>query len=155
MFFCAETRPGIKAANPDATFGEIQTLLGKAYRDLTPEDKAPFDELAEEDKLRYVQELERYSPMASDDDDAKPRAKAEPKKRRGKGSEPPAPKKQKGGGQQKPKSPKKKKADHQRWTERTPLTRHWDAAVAEGEGSYTFTVISWNVAGLRAFVKKQ
>mmetsp|Transcript_11017 Transcript_11017/g.25634 ORF Transcript_11017/g.25634 Transcript_11017/m.25634 type:complete len:555 (-) Transcript_11017:31-1695(-) len=153
LFFCAETRPEIKASNPDATFGELQTLLGKAYRELTPEDKAPFDKLAEADKLRYGQELERYSPMASDDEDAKPRAKAEPKKRRGKGSTP-ASKKQKGE-EQKPKSPKKKKVDHQRWTERTPLTRHWNAAAAEGEGSYTFTVVSWNVAGLRAFVKKQ
>jgi len=143
LFFCAETRPLIKAANPDATFGEVQKLLGKAYRDLSPADKAPFDKLAAQDKLRYEQEIETYPPMASDDDEAKPMAKAEPKKRKGKGSAPA------------PKSPKKKKADHQRWTERTPLTRHWNAAVAEGEGSYTFTVISWNVAGLRAFVKKQ
>lgn len=55
------------------------------------------------------------------------------------------------------KSPKKKKAsDHQRWTERTPLARHWDPERAmSSTGSYTFTVISWNVAGLRAFVKKR
>eukprot|EP00574_Skeletonema_japonicum_P004556 CAMPEP_0201721110 /NCGR_PEP_ID=MMETSP0593-20130828/5869_1 /ASSEMBLY_ACC=CAM_ASM_000672 /TAXON_ID=267983 /ORGANISM="Skeletonema japonicum, Strain CCMP2506" /LENGTH=493 /DNA_ID=CAMNT_0048211855 /DNA_START=258 /DNA_END=1739 /DNA_ORIENTATION=- len=56
-------------------------------------------------------------------------------------------------------SPKKKKAkaaDHQRWTERTPLTRLWNPETAmTSNGSYTFTVISWNVAGLRAFIKKQ
>ena len=58
----------------------------------------------------------------------------------------------------KKKSPAKKKkaADHQRWTERTPLTRHWNPQQAmQSNGSYTFTIISWNVAGLRAFVKKQ
>lgn len=56
------------------------------------------------------------------------------------------------------KSPKKKgkAAELQRWTERTPLIRHWDPEKAmESSGSYTFTVISWNVAGLRSFVKKQ
>jgi len=55
-------------------------------------------------------------------------------------------------------SPKKKAkaADHQRWTERTPLTRLWDPKTAmKSKGSYTFTVISWNVAGLRAFIKKE
>ncbi|KAL7455433.1 hypothetical protein ACHAWC_006973 [Mediolabrus comicus] len=54
-------------------------------------------------------------------------------------------------------TPKKAKAaDHQRWTERMPLTRLWDPEDAlKSKGSYTFTVISWNVAGLRAFVKKQ
>jgi exodeoxyribonuclease III len=50
-----------------------------------------------------------------------------------------------------PPKKKTKAADHQRWTERTPLTRHWDPAVSD---SYTFTVISWNVAGLRTFIKK-
>jgi len=55
-------------------------------------------------------------------------------------------------------SPKKKAkaADHQRWTERMPLTRLWNPETAmTSKGSYTFTVISWNVAGLRAFIKKQ
>ncbi|KAL7508207.1 hypothetical protein ACHAXN_005290, partial [Cyclotella atomus] len=51
----------------------------------------------------------------------------------------------------KPAKKKSKAADHQRWTERTPLTRHWDAKTTR---SYTFTVISWNVAGLRTFIKK-
>ena len=53
-------------------------------------------------------------------------------------------------------SPKKKAAaDHQRWTERMPLTRLWNPETAmTSKGSYTFTVISWNVAGLRAFIKK-
>ena len=54
-------------------------------------------------------------------------------------------------------APKKKKAKaptHQQWTERTPLTKHWDARVAtQSTGSYTFTILSWNVAGLRALIK--
>ena len=54
----------------------------------------------------------------------------------------------------KPAKKKAKAADHQRWTERTSLTRHWDPKKASESGSYTFTVISWNVAGLRTFIKK-
>jgi len=53
------------------------------------------------------------------------------------------------------KSPPKKKAPtHQRWTERTPLPKLHDAKhSALTNGSHTFTILSWNVAGLRALVK--
>lgn len=108
--------------------------------------------------------------------DTKPKKKASPKKAKSKAkadsdgasSEPAqkkaSPKKRKtkatttdDSGDIKEKSPKKKAkaAEHQRWTERTPLTRHWNPATAmSNHGSYTFTVISWNVAGLRTFIKK-
>jgi len=111
---------------------------------------------------------------SSSDDESSAKKKAAPKKRKSKGSSDDessakkraAPKKRKSKSPSddevsttviKTKSPKKKKAaDHQRWTERTPLTRHWDPEEAMAStGSYTFTVISWNVAGLRAFVKKR
>eukprot|EP00571_Detonula_confervacea_P009024 CAMPEP_0172315242 /NCGR_PEP_ID=MMETSP1058-20130122/24562_1 /TAXON_ID=83371 /ORGANISM="Detonula confervacea, Strain CCMP 353" /LENGTH=485 /DNA_ID=CAMNT_0013029289 /DNA_START=185 /DNA_END=1642 /DNA_ORIENTATION=- len=93
---------------------------------------------------------------SDDEDDSKPKAKkkAAPKKRKSKSA---SASDDESSTTKKQKSPKKKKAaDHQRWTERTPLTRHWDSEKAMAStGSYTFTVISWNVAGLRAFVKKQ
>jgi len=103
---------------------------------------------------------------SDDDDDAKPKAKkkATPKKRKSKSttsdsedddsSTTKKTKKKKSSSS----SPKKKAkaADHQRWTERMPLTRLWNPETAmTSKGSYTFTVISWNVAGLRAFIKKQ
>ena len=93
---------------------------------------------------------------SDDGDESKPKAKkkkAAPKKRKSKGSA----SDDESSATNKQKSPKKKKAaDHQRWTERTPLTRHWNPEKAlASTGSYTFTVLSWNVAGLRAFVKKQ
>eukprot|EP00956_Cyclotella_meneghiniana_P008456 scaffold11400_cov65-Cyclotella_meneghiniana.AAC.5 len=89
-------------------------------------------------------------PSTSEEEGTKSAAKkASPKKRASKGasetedeSKPPAKKKSKAA------------ADHQRWTERTALTRHWDDKTAADSGSYTFTVISWNVAGLRTFIKK-
>ena len=81
-----------------------------------------------------------------------PAKKASPKNRASKGS---SAKDATADDESKPPAKKKSKtADHQRWTERTPLTRHWDAKTAAESGSYTFTVISWNVAGLRTFIKK-
>jgi exodeoxyribonuclease III len=49
------------------------------------------------------------------------------------------------------KEKKKKGVTHQQWTEMTPLTRLWDPIVTEN--SRPFTIVSWNVAGLRALVK--
>jgi exodeoxyribonuclease III len=51
------------------------------------------------------------------------------------------------------KEKKKKVVTHQQWTEMTPLTRLW-APIAT-ENSRPFTVVSWNVAGLRALVKNR
>ncbi len=53
---------------------------------------------------------------------------------------------------------KKAKAPaHQQWTERTPLAKLWDTqqqhAAQSATGSYTFSILSWNVAGLRALIK--
>lgn len=51
--------------------------------------------------------------------------------------------------------PKKaKKVNHQQQTERDELPKLWDPKDAlEKHGSYTFKVMSWNVAGLRAVMK--
>ena len=50
---------------------------------------------------------------------------------------------------------KKKAPAHQVFTERDEIPKLHDAQVAEKErGSYTFRVGSWNVAGLRALMKK-
>lgn len=56
MFFCKDQRPVIKEENPDATFGELGRLLGTKWKTYSTEDKAPFQEQANEDKKRYVSE---------------------------------------------------------------------------------------------------
>ena len=49
---------------------------------------------------------------------------------------------------------KAKAADHQRLTERDELPRLWDGeAATRRDGSYTFKIMSWNVAGLRALMR--
>lgn len=53
----------------------------------------------------------------------------------------------------KKKSPNKKAAAHQRITERDVLPRLWDRKKTPKD-SYTFRIASWNVAGLRAVLRK-
>lgn len=93
---------------------------------------------------------------ASEEGDKKqtPKKKASPKKRASKGTAKKGDDSSDNGDAKPPAKKKSKAADHQRWTERTPLTRHWDTKTSSESGNYTFTVISWNVAGLRTFIKK-
>jgi len=42
VLFCSGERPKLKAQHPDATFGELGTLLGAAWKALSDEDKQPF-----------------------------------------------------------------------------------------------------------------
>lgn len=50
---------------------------------------------------------------------------------------------------------KKKKVEQQAITKKDPLPKLWDAQKAKTEnGSYTFKILSWNVNGIRAVLKK-
>jgi hypothetical protein len=61
MFFSNDKREQIKTENPGIAFGEVGKKLGELWKTLTPEDKAPYDAKAEEDKGRYALELEAYN----------------------------------------------------------------------------------------------
>mmetsp|Transcript_8785 Transcript_8785/g.13166 ORF Transcript_8785/g.13166 Transcript_8785/m.13166 type:complete len:825 (+) Transcript_8785:209-2683(+) len=69
MYFSSAKRDEIKAANPDATFGQIGKLLGEEWKKISDDDKVEFEEKAEEDKKRYKKEMEDYTPPSDDDDD--------------------------------------------------------------------------------------
>lgn len=56
-------REEIAAENPGIKFTQIGTVAGQKWRTLTDEDKAPFVEIAEEDKARYLKEMEGYTPL--------------------------------------------------------------------------------------------
>jgi len=60
MFFSNANRDDVKKHNPDADFGEIGKLLGKAWRKASKSEKKKFDALAEKDKKRYQKEKEKY-----------------------------------------------------------------------------------------------
>lgn len=50
----------VREDNPDAGFGQIQKILGEKWKEVTPEDKARFEEEANKDKVRYKQEMDAY-----------------------------------------------------------------------------------------------
>jgi len=59
--FAAEKRPGIKAKTPDISVTEVAKEIGKLWRELTADEKIPFEQKAQEDKVRYQKEFEEYT----------------------------------------------------------------------------------------------
>ncbi|EPX74812.1 high-mobility group non-histone chromatin protein [Schizosaccharomyces octosporus yFS286] len=60
MFFSIANREKVKTENPDASFGAIGSLLGKKWKELTGDKRAPYEERAREDKDRYERERSDY-----------------------------------------------------------------------------------------------
>mmetsp|Transcript_29066 Transcript_29066/g.43921 ORF Transcript_29066/g.43921 Transcript_29066/m.43921 type:complete len:800 (+) Transcript_29066:102-2501(+) len=60
MFYSNAIRSEVKEKNPDLAFGDIAKLIGKKFRELSEEEKKPWDEKADEDKKRYRDEVTAY-----------------------------------------------------------------------------------------------
>jgi hypothetical protein len=60
MFFSKENRHRIKQANPDVSFGGLGKLLGAEWKQISIEDKRPYQRQAEEDKKRHEKDLIIY-----------------------------------------------------------------------------------------------
>ncbi|KAL7434731.1 hypothetical protein ACHAXH_005665 [Discostella pseudostelligera] len=54
------TRNDVKAANPEAKFGEIAQIISRHFKALPDEERQYWDGKAAEDKVRYQREMERY-----------------------------------------------------------------------------------------------
>ena len=83
MFFCAETREKAKTElGPEAKATEVTTELGRLWTEFK-DDKTmkkkleKYEKMAAEDKARYVQEMEEYTPP-SDSDEIEPKKKKTP-----------------------------------------------------------------------------
>ncbi len=61
IFFCSAMRATVKEEMGDAKATEVTRKLGKLWKQLTDEDKQPYQECAEADKKRYADEMEAYS----------------------------------------------------------------------------------------------
>ena len=51
-------RGEVVAANPDISLGDTSKKLGEMWKVVSAEDKAPYEELAKADKLRYATEMD-------------------------------------------------------------------------------------------------
>ncbi|KAL9188412.1 hypothetical protein ACHAXT_006790 [Thalassiosira profunda] len=60
-FLSGDARRLVREEQPDASLGEMTKALGMRFKALTPEEKAPFDELAAADKQRYEREMAAYT----------------------------------------------------------------------------------------------
>jgi hypothetical protein len=53
MYFCMDVRPKFKKENPNLTAKELTSQLGKKWNNLSDEEKTPYIERQNKDKLRY------------------------------------------------------------------------------------------------------
>ena len=60
MFFANEQRSIIKGEHPEWSLTEITSEMGRRWRELTDEDKVPYQEKNAADKERYKKEMEVY-----------------------------------------------------------------------------------------------
>ncbi|PNW88436.1 hypothetical protein CHLRE_01g029450v5 [Chlamydomonas reinhardtii] len=60
MYFSNSNRDKVKAENPGIAFGEVGKLLGERWKAMSAEEKAPYDEMAAKDKVRYADAMKAY-----------------------------------------------------------------------------------------------
>jgi hypothetical protein len=65
IIFGNDIRAKIKQENPDASFGEIGKLISEKWKALSDAEKAPYEEKAAKDRLRYEKEMKSYVPPSS------------------------------------------------------------------------------------------
>jgi hypothetical protein len=57
LFYSNATRAAVREANPGMTLPEAAKLIGAAWNQLSPEDRRPYIELGEKEKVRYAEEV--------------------------------------------------------------------------------------------------
>jgi len=60
MFYSNENRSKFKEANPEASFGDLAKIISKAFKELSEEEKKPYEEKAAADRERYKKEMDAY-----------------------------------------------------------------------------------------------
>ncbi len=61
IFFCSSKREEVKNNNDGISNTEITIKLAQLWKQLSDEDKKPFEDLAQQDKLRYNNEMTEYT----------------------------------------------------------------------------------------------
>ena len=69
MFYSTKMRPIIKKEQPDIKFTEMGKLIGEKWRELSSDDKKEFEDMANEDKERYNDEMKKYQIKKEAEDD--------------------------------------------------------------------------------------
>ncbi|TDH67874.1 hypothetical protein CCR75_005332 [Bremia lactucae] len=78
MFFSNDIRDTVKKEMPDLPFLGISSEIGRRWKQISDEDRRPYDELAAADKRRYQEEKEDYVPDPSFESSKSSRKKKDP-----------------------------------------------------------------------------
>ncbi|EGD82590.1 hypothetical protein PTSG_03243 [Salpingoeca rosetta] len=62
MCFNKEVRPAIMQQHPNASVTEVAKLIGAQWRQLTDEQKKPYNDMARTDRERYKEAMKNYVP---------------------------------------------------------------------------------------------
>lgn len=64
-FFCYSQaeRPNVKINHPEASFGDVARILSAQYKALSEKEMKKWVKKAEQDKIRYQEEMKHYVPM--------------------------------------------------------------------------------------------
>jgi hypothetical protein len=57
VIFSIQQRPVIKQQRPELTFVEVNQIITNHWKILTEEEKEPYEDQSEADKIRYIQEV--------------------------------------------------------------------------------------------------
>lgn len=60
MFFSNLTRHEVTKEHPEYRVGQVAKILGEKWGKMTEADKAPYQKMADDDKVRYTKELEAF-----------------------------------------------------------------------------------------------
>ena len=61
MFFVNEKRGEVKSANPSLSVTDVAKEIGVLWRNLDDDGKKKYIDMANEDKIRYNNEMEKYT----------------------------------------------------------------------------------------------
>ena len=70
MMFSNSIRSKVKEDNPDASFGDIGRMIGAKFKELTPDEKKKYEDMAKADKERYEKEMKAYKIKKADEEAA-------------------------------------------------------------------------------------
>ncbi|KAE9136699.1 hypothetical protein PF010_g1581 [Phytophthora fragariae] len=65
MFYSNDIRETVKKEMPELAFLQISSEIGRRWKQISDEERRPYDELAAADKRRYQEEKEDYVPDPS------------------------------------------------------------------------------------------
>lgn len=78
MIFCKSRRGELKNELPELAFGKIGAKLGEMWRNMTSEEKKPYEDRALVDRERYRKEMVQYTAGRGEHASASKRVKHEP-----------------------------------------------------------------------------